>query len=261
MRFVLVHGAFHGAWCWERLIPELERLGETALAIDLPGHGERANETASLSGYRDAILDVLEPDDVLVGHSLGSLAITATADAAADRVRHLVYLTTVLPTEGKAWSPLSRLGPGLAKAAIAAGGAITRFLPQGWLPFRVDEDGGAKIVLTSEEKATTLYYQDCSPELAHWAFSKLTPQPLLPTLEPVSAPRFWKAQLPRSLIMARQDRVIKSARMIERTIKRLGVDPLWIDSSHFPILSQPSVCAELIVQSVNRPPVGPLMSH
>jgi alpha-beta hydrolase superfamily lysophospholipase len=48
MRFVLIHGGFHGAWCWERTIPELERLGHEAIAIDLPGHGERRDERSPL---------------------------------------------------------------------------------------------------------------------------------------------------------------------------------------------------------------------
>jgi pimeloyl-ACP methyl ester carboxylesterase len=188
----LVHGAFHGGWCWEKVIPELERLGHTALAIDLPGYGERVNERASLAGYRDPVLEVLEPGDVLVGHSLGGLVITVAADAAANRIRHLVYLATLLPTEGKAWAPISRLGPGLAKVVVAAGGLFTKVLPRSLLPIRVTDNGGRRLELTSEATATASYYHDCSPELAHWAFSKLTPQPLAPTLETISIPRFWK---------------------------------------------------------------------
>ena len=69
MRFVLIHGGFHGAWCWSRTVPELERLGHRAIAIDLPGHGARRDERSTLADRRDAILHVLEPGDVLVGHS------------------------------------------------------------------------------------------------------------------------------------------------------------------------------------------------
>jgi pimeloyl-ACP methyl ester carboxylesterase len=47
MRFVLVHGGFHDAWCWERTVPELARLGHDAVAVDLPGHGASAAETAT----------------------------------------------------------------------------------------------------------------------------------------------------------------------------------------------------------------------
>src|SRR5215218_4055369 len=71
--FGLVHGAWHGAWCWEQLIPELERLGHRAVAMDLPCD----DPSATYSSYADVIVDALvdEPDDVvLVAHSMGGLS-------------------------------------------------------------------------------------------------------------------------------------------------------------------------------------------
>jgi pimeloyl-ACP methyl ester carboxylesterase len=84
-RFVLVHGAFHGAWCWDRLTPELERLGHTAVAVDLPGCGDRLGEKASLASWRGALRDVIEDGDVLVGHSMGGFVISLAADEVPDR--------------------------------------------------------------------------------------------------------------------------------------------------------------------------------
>ena len=52
MRFVLVHGGHHGAWCWEKLTPELEARGYDVLAIDLPGSGERLHEKSTLDTWR-----------------------------------------------------------------------------------------------------------------------------------------------------------------------------------------------------------------
>src|SRR4051812_38932066 len=101
MRFVLIHGGFHGAWCWRRTIPELEELGHEAVAIDLPGHGDRRDERSSLADRRDAIAAVLQPGDILVGHSGGGYDITLAADAAPDRIRHLIYLAAGLPLEGR----------------------------------------------------------------------------------------------------------------------------------------------------------------
>ena len=59
MRFVLIHGGFHGAWCWTRVIPELEKLGHEAIAIDLPGHGERRDESSLLHERAGAIVEVM----------------------------------------------------------------------------------------------------------------------------------------------------------------------------------------------------------
>jgi pimeloyl-ACP methyl ester carboxylesterase len=78
MRFVFTHRGMHGGWCWKYLLEELAALGLSAIAPDLRGHGERANEPVTLDGYRDALLDVLESDDVLtvVEHQLPRLGPT-----------------------------------------------------------------------------------------------------------------------------------------------------------------------------------------
>ena len=102
MRFVLIHGGYHGAWCWDRLTPELEQLGHQALAIDLPGCNERVNEPASLSSWRGALRDVIEDGDVLVGHSMGGFAISLGADEVPDKIGRLIYLSAAVPIEGEA---------------------------------------------------------------------------------------------------------------------------------------------------------------
>lgn len=60
MRFVFVHGGFHAAWCWDRTIAELESLGHTGVAVDLPGHGARVDEESTLANRRDAIVAELQ---------------------------------------------------------------------------------------------------------------------------------------------------------------------------------------------------------
>ena len=97
MRFVLVHGGFHGAWCWSRVIPELEALGHEAIAVDLPGHGERRDEDSTLQNRPHAIIEVMRCGDVLVGHSGGGYDITLAADQVPDLVGHLIYLAAALP--------------------------------------------------------------------------------------------------------------------------------------------------------------------
>jgi pimeloyl-ACP methyl ester carboxylesterase len=103
MRFVFVHGGFHAAWCWERTIAELEALGHVGVAVDLPGHGARVDEESTLANRRDAIVAELTPGDVLVGHSGGGFDATLAADAAPDRISHIVYLAAALPREGRTY--------------------------------------------------------------------------------------------------------------------------------------------------------------
>ena len=108
--FVLVHGAAHGAWCWERVVPVLAAADavDRVIAVDLPGHGAQRDvkpqDRITLGDYVDAVVDAITGADlhdvVLVGHSLGGITVTEVAHAVPDRLRHLVYLATVNPPVG-----------------------------------------------------------------------------------------------------------------------------------------------------------------
>lgn len=95
---VLVHGAWHGAWCWAPLQAALDRRGVPSYAIDLPGHGASTLPLNDLYGDAAHVAHTLRSLDrnvVLVGHSYGGAVVTEAASAAdiGDRVAHLVYLT------------------------------------------------------------------------------------------------------------------------------------------------------------------------
>lgn len=241
MRFVLVHGGFHGAWCWEKLIPELRKRGHEAVAIDLPGHGERVEEAASLAGYRDAVTAVIQQGDVLVGHSMGGFVASIAADAVADRLSHVMYLDAGLPIEGQ---PMRAAGAGNLSGRASEIEII---------------DDGQRMRFSSDEAATEFFYHDCAPELARWACGKLTPEPLAPMMEVISIPQFWEADLPRSLILCRRSHSSGAGEEgMKRTISRLGVEPFWLDTAHSPFLNQPAACAEIMLEAITRAPIGPL---
>ena len=86
--FVLVHGASHGSWCWDKVVPLLEAEGHNAVTVDLPGNTYGEFDVplcqVTLSSYTDhvcKVLDQLDEPVVLVGHSLGGLTITQAAEA------------------------------------------------------------------------------------------------------------------------------------------------------------------------------------
>jgi pimeloyl-ACP methyl ester carboxylesterase len=253
MRFVLIHGGFHGAWCWGRVIPELERLGHSAIAIDLPAHGKRRDERSTLADRRDAILAVMKQDDVLVGHSGGGYDITLAADAAPEMVSHLIYLAAGLPLEGltvleATGGVKSTSSPGGVQVPMSEETGMGRFT-------RVNERG--RIECTDQKAVTEFFYHDCDAETAAWAYSQLTPAPADFLLEPVYVPRFWQANLPRSFIWCLQERSMPHA-MAKSVIDRLGVIPLSIDSSHSPFLSRPAELAKLFVHATLVPPIRPM---
>lgn len=109
--FVLVHGAWHGAWCWRRILPGLHEAGHRAFAVSLTGTGERAHLLSSairLSTHIDDVAAVVEAEElkgaILVGHSYAGMVITGVADRLADRLAHLVYLDASVPLSGESWS-------------------------------------------------------------------------------------------------------------------------------------------------------------
>ncbi|MFC5752241.1 alpha/beta fold hydrolase [Actinomadura rugatobispora] len=190
MRFVLVHGGFHGAWCWSRTILELERLGHRAVAVDLPGHGERRDEEGDLGDRRDAIVSVLRPGDVLVGHSGGGYDATVAADAATGLVRHVVYLAAGLPREG-------RTIPEAMTMRDAEDGEIDGDVTGMLRYLRFHDDG--RMEFADYEGARDFFHHDCDEPTARWAFERLTPESFGDYHSAtVSIPRFWEADQDRA---------------------------------------------------------------
>ncbi|MFI5047145.1 MAG: alpha/beta fold hydrolase [Acidimicrobiia bacterium] len=257
MRFVLIHGGFHGAWCWDRTIPELERLGHEAIAIDLPGHGRRVDEESRHDLRREAIVSVLEPGDVLVGHSGGGYDITLGAAGASQLVSHLVYLAAGLPLEGH--SILEATG-GKAEESEDGELEVKQLMTDetGMLQFiRPNADGRLECI--DFQGAWDFFYHDCDEATARWAYEQLSPGPHASySLEPVSVPRYWEANLPRSYILCLRDRAKPHAMSVE-VARRLGVEPIPIDTSHSPFLSRPAELAELLVYATTTEPTGPLI--
>lgn len=250
MRFVLVHGGFHGAWCWSRTIPELERLGQEAIAVDIPGHGERRDEESTLANRRDAIVSVLRPGDVLVGHSGGGFDITLAADAAPDIVSHIVYLAAALPREGRTYPEAMAMRDSEDGEFDGDVGEMLAYLD-------FSDDGAMSFA--EFEGAWKYFYHDCDERTARWAYERLDPERFGDTtVTPVSVPRFWEADLPRSYIRCLQDRS-KPRWLSDVVARRLGVEQLTIDSSHSPFLSRPRELAELLIHATATKPVGPLV--
>ena len=111
--FVLVHGAWHGAWCWQRIVRGLWAAGHRAFAVSMTGVGERAHQLSAEIRLATHVADVLAVIDaeelrscVLVGHSYGGMVITGVADhiEEAATLSRLVYLDATVPMPGECWS-------------------------------------------------------------------------------------------------------------------------------------------------------------
>src|SRR4051812_20142149 len=104
--FVLVHGSWHGAWCWYKVVPRLRARGHHVDAVELPGHARDWTPPAAVTidSYVERIHEAIDRAPgpvVLVAHSRGGLAITQAAERRHDRVAKLVYLAAYLLADGE----------------------------------------------------------------------------------------------------------------------------------------------------------------
>ncbi|PGD02379.1 alpha/beta fold hydrolase [Bacillus toyonensis] len=104
--YVLVHGAWQGEWAWELVKPQLEALGHTVITLDLPGSGKDTtpSQNITLDSYVDAVTATINQQTekvIVVGHSMGGIVITQTAELIPNKIDKLVYLCAFLPQNGE----------------------------------------------------------------------------------------------------------------------------------------------------------------
>jgi pimeloyl-ACP methyl ester carboxylesterase len=220
----LVHGARHGAWCWDRLTPHLEALGHRVVAVDLPADDAQAG----LSRYAELIAATLGEDGhvVLVGHSLGGASIPMAA--LLRPVSHLVFLCALIPEPGKSVTDRYReedvFVPGFA------GNTALR------------EDGAS--FWPDVEAAKRCFYHDCDPADADWAARRLGAQAAAPRTEPW--PLAAIPEIERTSIVCRDERCLSPAWSRRMSVEQLGVEPIELDGGHSPFLSRPADLAAVI---------------
>lgn len=172
--YLLIHGAFHGGWVWQRVTPLLEDAGHRVLAPSLVGLGDRAhllNADVGLDTHVQDLVDLVTAEDltdiVLVGHSYAGIVVTALADAVPERIAGLVYLDTFVPRDGEA---VADIMPGMVQAFAAAAAATG----DGWrVPPQTEPTGDGGLYGVTEE-----------PDLS-WLASMQTPQSLKTFQQPV----------------------------------------------------------------------------
>lgn len=234
MRFLLVHGAFHGAWCWDKVIPELEALGHCTLAIDLPGHGQRVGEKATFRSYQEAIVEVIEDGDIVVGHAdVGGWSIAAAADKVPEKVGRLVWIAAASPVEGKY---IMEANP----YALTPNVGLAKFV------HRVESDVNGACLEFEEEGLRALMFSDLTEEDKKWACERVCLEPLEPVTTPVSLSAFWEAPIPKSYIMATDD-PINTLEFTNLALRRLGLSScIGILAGHDPFISQPMETAHAL---------------
>jgi pimeloyl-ACP methyl ester carboxylesterase len=216
--FVLVHGAFHGGWCWYRIVAELEARGHKVVAPDLPGHGRAAGQPASLRIYGDHVADIIRKQDepvVLVGHSMGGSVITVAGETVPEKVAHIVYVTAFMGPDGDSMA-----------------GDLSAMPTQGGL-------------IPTPDKTFALYH-DCPKEDAALARLCLTDQPHLPLVEAIAwTPERW-GRIPRTFVGCLKDMVFSIADQRRRAGSAPGTRWIEFDCGHSPFFVMPKALADVL---------------
>ncbi len=230
--FLLIHGAFRGAWLWERLMPLLMRGGGNPVAIDLPGHGDRSADRKgiTMSSYIEDVMHFIRnenlQDIVLVGHSMSGIVISKVAEEMPDRIRHLVYLAAAVPKDNDALIDL------LTKDRQAA------LRPQ---------YGKVQELFGPIEQLRPMYFTDLEGDEQTYFLRQLTPQPLAVFFEHVRFKKFPDVAMPKTYIMGLKDKSFPPE-LARRFADRLGVKPLEIDAGHDLMVSQPGEVADVLLK-------------
>jgi pimeloyl-ACP methyl ester carboxylesterase len=232
--YVLVHGGWHGGWCWQRVTPLLRAAGHEVFTPTLTGLGERvhlAHPDIDLHTHIADVVNVLTFEDLhqvlLVGHSYGGAVSTGVAEQVPERLAHLVYLDAPVLEDGQSvadasdWSPERR----------AAYENMLATDPQAW---RVPP-GSTRFLGVTEEADI------------RWLQPKLVPQPGRTVLTPVHRANPAARLLPRTYIWCTDTNYAP----LRRTAERLRETPGWrvhaLPTGHDAMVTAPTALADLLL--------------
>jgi len=227
--FVLVHGAWGGAWIWRRVLGPLRAAGHEVHAVTLTGDGERAHlkrPDISLRDHIDDVVGLIDAEElqgvVLVGHSYGGMVITGVADARHDRIRQLVYIDAMVPVPGEGWG--AGHPPDIVAARLAAAQAHGNALPP---PDPID------FGISGADR--------------EWLLRRQVPHPFGMYRVPLHFDGARWAALPRTFIDCTQP----AYRTIDAMRARVRSQPGWqiveIATGHCPMVSAPQALTEALV--------------
>ncbi|NQW79717.1 MAG: alpha/beta hydrolase [Polaromonas sp.] len=236
--FVLVHGAWHGAWCWRRVIDQLQQQGHRVYAVTLTGLGERAHllsPAITLETHIEDVRQLIETEElsevVLAVHSYAGMIGTAIADRLGGRLKHLVYVDAVIPKPGESWSSTQASATQQQRLAAAEASENFSFPPPDPVVFGLHDADHAWVQRRQTPHPGNTYRMPLAFDVQRVAATPRTfiscTEPALATIEPsrlrVKEAAFWGgAWLPGS-------------RLIE------------VKTGHDPMISEPAALTRILL--------------
>ncbi len=233
--FVLLHGAWHGGWCWEGVVEELAKRGHTAEAPTMPGHNpddDRAN--INFEDYVNKILAVLhklETRCVLVGHSSAGFLMQAAAPRAPEKIEKLIFLNAFILPDGK--SQFDLVPPEASEGMRAAANAS----PDNCVP--IIEDFVRNQLMGGE-----------SAQMQDALIGRLVPQPISIFTTPVSTQEFENLTIPRAVVFCKDDASLPPGAYLEMAQGLGDYKCIEVAGSHEALFTNPGVVAEGLIEAL-----------
>lgn len=235
--FVVVHGAWGGAWSWNKfVVPLLREAGQTVFPVTLTGLGERSHLSSpevSLDTHIQDVVNVLFYEDltdvILVGHSYGGNVITGVADRVPERIQQLVYLDAATPQDGQA-------------SADAFPGRRQQIEEQ------AQRDGDGWKIAPGDAPP------DQPAEITNWARPRRSPMPIKTMTTPVKLTR-GETTLPRSFVYCTLDKTPGSPQA--QRAERVRSNPAWkffeLNTGHNLHYTAPKETVEILLELAKAP--------
>ena len=233
--FVLIHGAWHGGWCWDGVIKELEKQGHTAQAPTMPGHNPGDDRSGiTFDDYVDKISSVLAKQDspvVLAGHSSAGSLLQMAAPKTPDKIQQLIFHNAFILPDGKCQFDL--VPPEASEGMTAAANAS----PDNCVP--VIEDFVRHQLMAGE-----------STEAQDALISRLAPQPMALFTTPVNTAGFEKLTIPKTVLFCKDDASLPPGAYLGMAQGLGDFKLVEVSGSHESIFTNPAVVAEGLIRAV-----------
>jgi len=231
--YVLVHGAWHGSWCWRKVVPLFRAKGHTVFTPDLPGHYSSAAPCAdiTLETYVDSISNLIVSNNhkvILVGHSMAGVVISQVAENIPKRIEKLVYLSAFIPDND---------------GSLVEEEAKTN-IPSVVKEISIDETSN-EVSLKLSPRIAELFYGDCGIEDQGFGLLHLQKQPLRPFVDTVSLSKDRFGSVPKVYIECLEDQAIRIEDQ-RRMYSKIQCKVLTLRASHSPFFSMPEAFFQLM---------------
>lgn len=231
--YVLVHGAWQGAYSWKQVKAELEKKGNKVVLVELPGNGEDQTDPGKITmdTYSAKVIEAVSAQHgkvVLVGHSMGGMVISATAEAVPEKIERLIYVAAFVPKNGES---LGSLGGGDQQSELG------KFL----------KPEGASLDISDHSQIARLMCDDGTDAVKQELTAKYRPAPIIPFSNPVALTSKNFGGVVKSYIRTTKDLAI-GINLQNQMIKDAAISDVHdIVSSHSPHLSMPKELSGMLI--------------